>query len=205
MKKIIFLVLLFNQLVFAQDETIKTKAFTTKHQFFINLNYPHNFGENFLSKANSPNFSGIGIQYNSIKLYDFKVGIAYDFMQYRLTDHALGANLDFTNSNSLTLKIQYEYNLHPKWNLEPYIGIGKVLIQQRANGAGYGHFFGTSYCFGINVTQQLSKTFSVYSGLNYNYGSYEVKTAKEFENYFQNSNQIQFALGIIFTIPKKKP
>ncbi|MCG2612046.1 porin family protein [Flavobacterium sp. SM15] len=203
MKRFFLLALMLTQIVFAQEEPTKTKAFTTKHQFFLNLNYHYNFGDNFLSKANSPSFAGIGIQYNMLKLNNFKAGIAYDFMNYKVTDKALGGNLNSTNYNSLALKIQYEQNLNSEWTVEPYTGIGQVMIQQRSNGSGYGSFYGTSYYLGANVTHKLTDRFSVYSGINYNFTSYNVKTAKEFEDFFQRSNQLQFSLGIIFTIPKK--
>lgn len=202
MKRIFLLALLLNQIAFAQEEP-KKKAFTANHQFFLNLNYHYDFGDNFLSKANSPSFAGIGIQYNMLKLYNFKAGIAYDFMNYKVTDKALGGNLNSTNYNSLALKIQYEQSLNSKWTIEPYTGIGQVMIQQRANGSGYGSFYGTSYYLGANVTHKLTEQFSVYGGVNYNFTSYNVKTAKEIEAFFQRSNQLQFSLGIIFTKTKK--
>lgn len=204
MKKILLIALLLSQTLFSQEETVKKdRTFSFNHQLFFFINNHTNFGDNFLSKANEPQFFGFGTQYNFIKFYDFKVGAGYDIMKYKVTDESLAGNISTTNYSNLFLKIQYEYNVSPKWTVEPNIGIGRPSIHQKTGQKSYGRFYGTSYSLGTNISYELMDHIAIFGGVNYNYSGFKVTTAKEYMDFFEKSNQIQVALGLIFSVQKK--
>lgn len=203
MKKILISLLLFSSFVYTQEIEKRDRIFSFNHQFFTYIHNHKNFGDNFLSKANKPTLVGFGFQYNLMKFYNVKFGFGYEYLPYKVTDESMAGNIKSTNHNGLFSRFQYEYALRQKFSIEPYAGIGYSIIKQKNGNRNFGKFNGTSFTVGTNIVYELNNYMSLFGGTNYTYTKYDVKTASDYEKFFQNSNQIQFSLGFIFTLPKK--
>lgn len=202
MIRILLLIILCPIFVFSQEdsETESDSNFEAKPEFYFYLHNQNNFGDNFLSEANKPQFLGIGLQINVLKAYNFKLGLGGEFIQYNVTNETLAGNIEQSFYYAIFSKIQYEIDFGKKWAIEPLIGIGRTRIQQKTGSKNFDDFYGTAFYLGSNLLYKLSDHIAVYLGANYNYTRFNVKTSAAFEDFFRNANQVQFQVGLIFSV-----
>lgn len=199
MKKITLLtIFFFSVFVFSQEEQTKNRrAVSPDHGFSVYLSKHGNFGENYLSKAHQ-SIIGFGTHKNFINVYGFALGVEYEFNKYKITDKSLAGNIKYTNYSNLSFRLSYDYKLNEDFTLDPYIRIGGTQLRQRSSGRNFGRFEGTSYYLGVNLKYKLENNVHLFTGINYNYTSYQVNSNPEYQSFFDRSNQIQIHLGIGF-------
>lgn len=210
MKKLILLLLLLvsfkviSQGEIEKEETIteikkpkKVRKIRPDHEFSFYLIKQNDFGDNFLSKAHKPKI-GFGIHKNFINIYGFALGAEAESVRYRVTDPSLAGNIKWTQYLNFSGRIAYDYKLSSQLTLVPNIKIGATRLRQRSANKKLGGISGTSYTFGVNLAYNYSKHAYVFTGVNYNYTSYQVNSSPEYLPFFDKSNQIQIHLGIGF-------
>lgn len=202
MKHILLLACLLPFVVFAQEEQAEESSpiFSAKPEFYLYVHNQNNFGNNFLSEANEPQFLGFGLQVNVLSAYNFKLGLGGEFIQYDVTNVALAGNIDQSFYHAIYMKLQYELDFGNKWAVEPLIGIGKTRIQQKNDDKDLDRFYGTSLYLGSNILYKITNHVAVYLGANYNFTKFDIKTARNYEDFFQKANQIQLQFGFIFSV-----
>ncbi|WP_417212995.1 hypothetical protein [Bizionia sp.] len=202
MKHFLIVILLCPVFVFAQENrrTEFESEFEPRPEFYIYMINHNNFGDNYLSEANDPNFLGVGLQINAFKAYNFKIGIGGEYMEYTVTNKTLGGNINKSFYYAAYLKLQYEIDFKDSWAVEPLIGIGRTRIHQKSGSKDFDDFYGTAFYIGSNLLYKFTDHVAVYLGAYYNYTQFDVKTAAAYKDFFQKANQIQVQLGLIFSI-----
>ena len=195
-------IIITDQDVFAQEEQVSeiSPRVDLKPEFYLYMHHQNNFGSNFLSVANKPQFLGIGLQINMVKAYNFKVGLGGEYIQYNVTNEALAGNIEQSLYSAAFIKVQYEINVGQKWVIEPLAGIGKTRIKQKSGPRNFDDFFGTTLYLGSNLVYKLTNHMAGYLGADYSYTNFNVKTAAAHTEFFHKANQVQLQLGLIFSV-----
>ncbi|GGG36062.1 hypothetical protein [Bizionia arctica] len=203
MKKILLLLVMgVPGLLFSQetDKTESEETLSFKPQFYFYVNHHINSGDNFLADGHDADFVGVGFQINFIKFHDFKFGLGWEFTDYNVTNPATIGNINNTTYLATFGKFQYQWDILKYASLEPYLGIGATKIQQQYAGANANSFYGMNFYAGLNVTVKIIPNLSLYTGINYNNIWFNVRTNKNWEDYFNKVNQTQIQLGLIVSL-----
>lgn len=196
--RFILVLLLITQLVFGQTDSTKTKKeFKFEEEFSIYGFKTKHYGNNFLNKANKPEIAGFGAQLVLFKVHDLGFGIGGDLLSYRVTDKALGGNIERSNIKRLYGKLIYYVNINEDIRIEPLVGYDKFIIQQRSGDKKFGRQEGNAFIIGTNVTYKIDKTLAFFIGIEYLKSKIEVNTNPEFETFFNQSKQLNLKLGIL--------
>ena len=123
-----------------------------------------------------------------------RVGINPD--EQDVVDFAKAGNIEKINLTNLNFKIYYPIELPSNFILEPNVGLAILQLHQKSENKNFGFINGTGYNLGVDLNYKLTSNFRLLFGVNYMYGNYKVNTSKEFEKYFENSNQLLISLGI---------
>lgn len=209
-KNILLLLLLLSFKGFAQEEKLleeetsievkqskKDRKIRPDHEFSFYLIKQNDFGNNFLSNAHSSKI-GFGAHKNFINIYGFALGVEVESVRYSVTNPSLAGNIKWTQYLNFSGRIAYDYKLSDELTLVPNIKIGGTSLKQKSAGKRVGEISGTSYTFGINLVYNYSKYAYVFTGVNYNYNSYQVNSHPKYQTFFDHSNQIGIHLGIGF-------
>ncbi|TDW51992.1 hypothetical protein EV144_101672 [Flavobacterium sp. 270] len=194
MKYNVLLFLLFLQFSYGQ-ETENKRPVKFNHDIRINALVPFNSGDNFLAKANDPQF-GIGVNFSFLRIYDFKLGAGYDYIYYNTTDITRAGNVENARFNSVYGDISYEIKIIKKLNIEPYFGIGSDKINFKSQDRNYGHQTGNDFIIGFNTDYQLAKRLSAFVGLCYLESKLDINTSPEFVSFYKNSKMLQLNIGL---------
>lgn len=201
MRKMSLFFLIIFQFGFSQEEEITQKPiFSFDHGFSVYLNKHINFGDNFLSEAHK-SVIGFGLQKNIINLYGFAIGAAYEFSVYKVTDKSIAGNIESANYSNISARVTYDYEISNQITLNPFVGLGGTRLKHHSsssNSNNYGSFSGTSYNAGLYFAFNFTEKMHLFAGINYSYVSYGIKSAPEYDAFFNNSNQIQIHLGVGF-------
>lgn len=190
-----FLIILFClKISYGQEK--KTKSILTfKPEFSLYAIAPNNFGDNYLAKANKPHI-GIGANFNFVKVYDFKLGMGYDYIYYSITDVSRAGNIGSSRYNSFYGILAYEINLSNEISIHPYLGLGGVNLNFKSGNRGFGHQTGTDFRIGCNIDYKLDKTISAFAGIGYVSTKYNIYTAPEYISFYDISKMLQINIGI---------
>lgn len=195
MKKLLFLlsIVMFNY-TFSQENKVKTFRFNPK----INLGFhTQNFiGDNYLAKGHSNPAIGIetGLQVFSLKKLNAGFGIKRTTL--KVSDKAIGGNIDHTNINSIYGFLSYDLLKVNKINLIPEVQIGGLQLKQKGDGNQYGIQNGNFYNFSVNVNYDINKYLHPYLKIGYTTYLLKTNTTDEFKSYFNHSNSLNLTLGI---------
>lgn len=192
-KNIVFF-LLFSTVVFCQDKNREMIKFTPEASFaFSSQLY---MGENYLSKGHN---DGIGAYFkiNFVTYKKFKLGIQFEKTTQKVTDKAIGGNIDKTNSICLGGVISYQVFTNNKITFEPQIKIAEVTLRQKDGSKYYGSQNGTQVGISSDIIFKFNKTLSIFTNIGYNYSFLKVQTSPEYKNYFNNSQAINLSIGLI--------
>ena len=192
-KNIVFL-LLFSAVVCGQNKNKELFKFTPEASFaFSSQLY---IGENYLSKGHN---DGIGAYFkmNFVTYKKFKLGIQFEKTTQKVTDKAIGGNINKTNSNNLGGVISYQAFTKNKIAFEPQLKIAEVTLRQKDGSKYYGSQSGTQVGISSDVIFKLNKTLSIFTNIGYNYSFLKVETSPEYKDYFNNSQSINISIGLI--------
>lgn len=196
MKKYIFIFIAFLVVepIIAQDKKDNNQL-KFIHDFSIYYVQNLSLDNNFLSDANKYK-SGFGLNFKVLQFHNFKLGLGYELLKFKTVDFAKAGNIEKINLTNINFKIYYPIELSSKFIVEPNVGLTSLQLHQKSKYKNFGFINGTGYSLGTDLNYKLASNLSLVFGINYLYGNYKVNTSKEFEKYFENSNQILFSLGI---------
>lgn len=194
MKYSFLLILFCLNISYGQEK--KTKSILTfKPEFSLYAIAPINFGDNYLAKANKPHI-GIGANFNFVKVYDFKLGVGYDYISHSITDITRAGNIGSSRYNSFYGLLAYEIKLSNKFYLQPYLGLGTVNLNFKSGSKSFGHQTGNDFRIGCNFNYKLDKIVSTFIGIGFISTNYDINTAPEFMSFYDNSKMLQINIGI---------
>jgi hypothetical protein len=194
MNKIYFLLILSTSLVFGQEKNKNRLIFNPNFTIsFVTNNY---FGDNYLAKGHKD--PGYGFQMRSDWLYFNKFGFGFGVEKstQKVSDFAIGGNIQKTNSNSIFCFLTYNFNINQKLSLNPEVNFGGIELRQKSGGKFYGQQNGQRFGSGLNINYKINKTFSIFSNVGYSIYRLKTNTSDEFINYFNRANSINFSIGI---------
>ena len=194
MKKSIVILLLFSTLSWSQKETNTTIEFTPEASFAFSSHF--SLGDNYLSKGHN---DGIGayFKFNFITYKKFKLGFQFEKTTQKVTDKAIGGNIDKTNSNSIGGVISYQLYTNNKIAFEPQFKIASLQLRQKDGSKFYGSQNGTQIGISSDIIYKLNKTLSIFTNVGYNYSFLKVETNPAYEDYLNNSQSINVSIGLI--------
>ncbi len=189
MRNIIF-ILLIGQFVIAQ----KARVFRA---FEFNTSISNYFGENYLSKGHDNFSSGLGIAAQILEYNNFTIGASLNYQTLEVTNKAIGGNFDSSKFYEFQGNFGYNYKLSNKLTFEPSINISYFEMHQQQSGIEYdtkfyGNMFGTS----LKTKYYFNKNFYFLGNLGYNRLAFRTRTSREFDDYFNNSNNINLKVGL---------
>ena len=197
MKRIILVFLVvFSNSIFAQTD-VQSTSLQFDSQFRFEIIRPFAFGNNSLSKSHENNI-GFGISLNLIEFRKFRIGGGYDFLNFIVTDFSKAGNFDKSNYNSIYGLVSYDLSLTENLSIVPYFGIGGINIRQKTNDVRNANQDGTEYKLGAFTDFDFGNSVSCYVRISYVYSKLKINTSPEYEKYFGQAHQIQFAVGIKF-------
>ena len=199
MKKIfILIILLSSSIVFGQKEP-KTKIIEFYPAFRFGFQVPIHSGNNFFAKDINSGF-GFHSTLSLVKIYNFKLGLGYEFQNLKVDNSNAIGNFDFINSNTYQYILEYAFPLNAKFELNPTISYGTCQFNYKEN-------YGGSILakqdleeirFGSYINYSLNKTFAGYAGLHFShfYNS-NLVASPENKDYFGKGNKFVISLGIL--------
>ncbi|KQX15480.1 hypothetical protein ASC72_00970 [Flavobacterium sp. Root420] len=161
----------------------------------MNAIFPVNYGDNFLAKSNKANI-GVGINFSFLKIYDFKLGIGYDYIYYSTTDITRAGNVDNSRYNTVYGDIAYEIKILDKLQIEPYFGLGSTKINFTSDNRNFGHQTGNDFRVGFNTDYKLNRKLSAFVGLCYLQSKLDINTTPELISFYDNSKMLQINIGL---------
>jgi hypothetical protein len=196
MRSIIFLFLLFSNLIFSQETEKKKNQVTFKRDFALTLITNHYFGDNYLAKGHQNLSMGFQLKSEFLHYRKFRLGIGAEKSTQKVTEFSIGGNIDKTNSNSFFGTLTYTCDINTKFSLSPEISFGGIELRQKDGGKFYGKQNGQRFGVGINLNYLMTKSLSIYNTIGYSFYQFNTNTSEEFKKYFDRSNSVNLSLGI---------
>ncbi|KAF2331368.1 hypothetical protein [Flavobacterium daemonense] len=184
----------FLQFSYSQETENKSPV-KFNHDFRINALIPSNYGDNFLAKANDAKL-GIGMNFSFLRIYDFKLGIGYDYIPYSSTDISMTGNIKNADYQTVYGDVAYEIKITDKLNIEPYFGFGGLELKFRSDARDFGNQTGSNFRIGFNTDYKLAKRLSGFIGICYLGSKLDISTSPEFVSFYHNAKMFQFNIGL---------
>ena len=202
MKKL-FLIITFvcNLQTFGQEIPAIKQTAQQKNEFKISAVwrlYPiasFHFGDNAFAKAHK-NGGGFGTSLALLKYGNFRAGFGYEFTSYSVSDVSKVGNFNHSNVQSFNYFISYDLELTERLTFVPNIGYGNDYVNQKTRSQHFGHYSGNHLKIGLNTDWQLGTSLAAFVGIHYINSQYDIKTNAAFEDYLQQSNQMQLTFGL---------
>lgn len=153
------------------------------------------FGDNVFAKAHD-NGGGFGTSLGLLKYNSIRAGIGYEFTSYSVSDVSQVGNFNNSNVQSFNYFVSYDFPLTEKLLFAPNIGYGNDFVNQKTATKRFGHYSGHHFKIGVLTDWELSNSIACFVGIHYINSKYDIKTNAMFENYVQQSHQLQLSLGL---------
>lgn len=206
-KAILFLAILGFQYLSAQEET-KDPIFNMGPMVRLHGIYPINFGDNYLADSNDSKVS-FGINLSLFEVYGFRLTGGIDHLYYNTNNVEMAADVSRTKYTAVYGLLSYEIPITQVLSVQPYLGGGWTNLNFKRQGEitrsnfyadfediGVSNQEGAEFRAGFYLDYKVAKVVSVFTGVNYIRGSYNINTAAEFEDYFGESSMVQISLGL---------
>ncbi|SCX89249.1 autotransporter outer membrane beta-barrel domain-containing protein [Flavobacterium caeni] len=215
MKKTILLLALFGIHCMGAQETAKEPIFAMGPMVRVHGIYSLQFGDHYLADANDPQVS-FGMNLSLFDVYGFRLAGGIDHLFYKTHDIEMAADVSRTKYTAVYGAISYDIPITEKFLIQPYVGVGWANLNfKRSDENGSSNFYadfdnvgvssqqGAEVRVGVYFDYRLAKVVSVFTGVNYIYGSYDIDTAREYRDYFGNSSGMQLNLGFKIGLSKR--
>lgn len=196
MKNLTLLFLLISSLGYSQEKKKEKLDFQPDIVLAIITN--HYFGNNYLAQGHQNPSIGFQIKSDWLHYNKYSLGFGIEKSTQKVTEFSVGGNIDKTNTNSINLFLSYQFKMTSKFSIRPEFASGSIELRQKSGEKLYGSQSGERYGLGANLNYSLNKAIALYLNISYNRYDLNVKTSKEFINYFNNSNAITLSSGIKF-------
>jgi hypothetical protein len=184
--------------VSSAQEAEKKKLFVYEEQWNIYGITSAKFGDNQLADAYGSNI-GAGSSLSFFTIAGFRPSVNYEWSVHKITDAGRTGNVGPKSTyTSFFGNISYALKAANKVYVAPEVGIGNAQLRLKPGSYQYGKQTGTQYRIGLTSSYQLSREIALYAGVHYIYTSLKVRTHPDFENYYNQAQQVQFALGLQF-------
>jgi hypothetical protein len=172
-----------------------------KLKFYGSL--PSSFGDNMLGEAHDGKM-GFGISVSPFSIYNFNIGVGFDFTQYDVTEVSLAGNIDRSELMIVYGFVSYPIELGEKFAIEPKLGAGGTKLRQKTSSENLGNMKGFSFLIGTDLEYKIIQPLSVFLGADFIHSSYNIQAHPENEKFFDRSQVLNIHLGLKFNLFKAK-
>lgn len=189
---------LFILFIFAKawSQNDAEKSISFKPEFNIAFVSHLYFGDNYLSKGHKKPTVGALLKMNFIAYKQFLLGVEYEKSTTNVEDFAIGGNIDKTNLNTFRGILSYRFLSTKRFYLDPHFKYGLVNLRQKDGSKFYGNQQGKTIGIGTDLIYNLNKTYNLFLNIGYNYSTLNVNTTREFDDYFNHAQSINFTIGL---------
>jgi hypothetical protein len=202
MKNYILYFFLFSNIIWSQEntgtipqETSPQEGFKIITEFDLQAFTNFYFGKNYLAKGHSNPGIGGSLTVNFYQFDNYKLGATFAKSTIKVSDIAIGGNINNTNINSLGAVLSYNHNITEIISITPHIKFSSVKLNQYSDIQYYGQQKGSLLSLGTDVNYKVDN-FVIYFNIGYSRYFLNVNTSPEFQSYFDNSNAINLAFGV---------
>lgn len=199
LKKVVLLLFVNAMCIYAygqeKDSTSKVIWMRNTSFYFVNSFY---FGDNMVADSHRLHNMGAEVKLGIVRYKNVGLTLFTGFTRLKVNDTQMIGNVKNSRQIKGGASVFYQVDVTEKSTVKPEIGIYDTSFASSGPGVKIKSMSGTGLLIGADYQYKVEKGFRAVVGLHYHWNNYNVRTAPEYKNYFEQAKYIQLSVGFNF-------